>query len=119
MRGKKQKRKPRSQGARSRTKGHSFERAIAIRLREIFPDAKRHLEYQCDEANGVDISGTGPYLFQCKKLKKYAPVTCIQEIKHDPDFDIPVLVTAADREEPMAVLPFSELLILLKAVKSK
>ena len=47
-------------GRKSRDKGHNFERQIARELREVgFPEARRHLEYQDGEANGVDIQGFG------------------------------------------------------------
>jgi len=98
-------------GASQRIKGVQFERKVASQLRRIFPEAKRHLEYQDGEAYGMDIANTGEYAFQCKKHKKYVSINTIKEIKCDL---IPVLVTAADREEVMAVLPFDELLRLLE-----
>ena len=57
----------------TRTKGHSFERKIAKDLREsnIYPDAKRHLEYEKGAALlGIDIVNTGKWLIQCKKGKQ-------------------------------------------------
>ena len=99
-------------GKSQRTKGHSFERKVAAQLREIFPDAKRHLEYQDGEAYGVDIANTGPFAIQCKKHRNYVSITKIFEVKDDSK--IPVLVTAGDRLEAMAVLPFNEFLRLVK-----
>ena len=91
----------------ARRKGHQFERDVAIKLREIFPAAKRQLEYQIDDCVGVDIANTGRYKIQCKKLKKYAPITAIDEIKCDEHLgDIPVLITAGDKQRAVAVLPF-------------
>lgn len=111
--------RPKNAGRRARSKGHSFEREIAIRLREIFPGARRHLEYQDSEANGVDIAETAHFRIQCKKLKQYAPVTTIDEIVHDRFFgEVPILVTAADSRPAMAVLPFDDLLALLKRFKA-
>ena len=101
-------------GKLSRTKGLSFERQIAIKLREIFPNARRHLEYQSEEANGVDLVNTGAFRIQCKKLKKYAPITCIEEVVCDPVMgDIPVLITAGDNKPAMAVLPLDDFLKLI------
>ncbi len=97
----------------SRTKGHSFERNVAIALRHLFPDCRRHLEYHAREANGVDLIETGPYRFQCKKKKKYASVSTIKEIQCNRETEIPVVVTAGDNEEWMAILPFSELVKLI------
>lgn len=102
-------------GKSARTKGHSFERFVAIKLREIYPNARRQLEYQIDDCNGVDISGTGQFKFQCKKLKKYASINAIKEIQCETILgEVPILVTAGDHETVMAVLPFEELLRLLK-----
>lgn len=108
--------KPKNAGRRARSKGHSFEREVAKLLRPLFPEARRHLEYQDAEANGVDLVNTGPFRFQCKKLKKYAPITTIGEIQCDPlSGEIPVLVTAGDGQPPMAVLPFDDFLRLARA----
>lgn len=101
-------------GKWSRTKGHSFERRIAALLRQVFPNAKRHLEYQDGEAFGVDIANTGHYRIQCKKHRCYVSINTIDEVEHDALFEVPVLVTAADGKPAMAVLPFDELLRLLK-----
>lgn len=101
-----------------RRKGHSFERWVANQLKTIFPDAKRHLEYQACEANGVDVVGTHPYLVQCKRNKAYAPITAIKEVQVCPiEGGVPILVTKGDNMEPMAVLPFDELLRLIRLEK--
>lgn len=103
-------------GKRSRRKGHSFERDVAIALRGLYPKAKRQLEYQEDECVGVDIANAGPFKIQCKKLKKYAPIKYIEEVKCDRTLgDIPILITAGDGEEAMTVIPFEEFLRLVKA----
>jgi len=91
-------------GKSSRTKGHGFERKVAGMFRELgFPGAKRHLEYQGEEANGIDLDGTGRFKVQCKKHKKYVPVGTIKEVQAKGD-DIPLLITAGDNQEPMVVL---------------
>lgn len=101
-------------GASSRRKGHQFERDIAIMLRDIFPGARRQLEYHEDDCKGVDILGTGHFKFQCKKTKNYVSVNTIKEIQFDPTFEVPILVTAADRKESMAILPLCDLLNLIR-----
>lgn len=102
-------------GAHSRRKGHQFERDVAIALREIYPNARRQLEYHEDDCAGVDIVNTGPFRIQCKKLKKYAPISCIEEVVHF-DFlgEIPVLITAGDNKPPLAVIPLDVFLDLIK-----
>lgn len=102
-------------GKLSRTKGHSFEREIAIALRGIFPEARRHLEYQDAEANGVDLVNTGKYFIQCKRGRKYASLTAIKEVQCDEALgDVPVLVTKGDNERILVALPLEEFLNLIK-----
>jgi len=52
----------------SRTKGHGFERTMAVRLRKIFPDVStsRFRGALWWDIAGVDLTGTDPYNFQCK-----------------------------------------------------
>lgn len=102
-------------GKRSRTKGHSFERWVALQLQAVFPRAKRKLEYQVDECQGVDIENTGVFRIQCKAYKDYAPISKIFEVQYRGG-EIPILVTKGDRKEPMAVIPFMKLVRLLGEV---
>jgi len=107
-------------GKGCRTKGHSFERWVSEQLRKVFPDAKRHLEYQAREADGRDIDNTGSYLFQCKRNRKYASLSKIKEVQIDPiEGGVPVLVTKGDNEEPLACLPFSHFVKLLAIEKAR
>ena len=102
-------------GKKSRTKGHSFELWCAKKLRKVFPDAKRHLEYQQSEATGTDLTGTGRYLIQCKRMKRYAPLKAISEVKVCPiEGGVPILITKGDHLDPLVAMPFSEFLRLLK-----
>lgn len=95
---------------RSRTKGHGFEREIAILLRPLFPHAKRKLEYQFQEAQGVDLDGTGPFVIQCKRSKKTVPMSAINEIKVA---GVKVLISKVDHEPIYATLEFSDLIKIL------
>jgi hypothetical protein len=114
MRIKKPSKKRSSAGRRSRTKGHSFERELAIMLRPLFPNARRHLEYQDQEANGVDLVETGDFRFQSKKCKAYVSINTINEITADRLLgEVPVLVTAADHKPAMAVLYLDDLIALM------
>lgn len=105
-------------GKWSRRKGHDFEREVAQALRVVFPGARRQLEYHARDARGIDIQETGEFRFQCKRLEKYASVNTIEEIQCDRVFgDVPVLVTAGNGKEWMAVLPFDDLLRLIQAAQ--
>lgn len=86
-----------------------------MKLRKAFPQVKRHLEFQKQEARGIDLDNTGDYRIQCKKLKKYAPISCIEEVQcHDWLGEIPVLITAADDKPPLAVIPLHEFIRLVE-----
>lgn len=99
----------------NRTKGHTFERKCAEELRHIFPKARRLLEYHGEDCNGVDLLHTGRYKFQCKKKKGYVSVNTIKEIGHDASLnEVPILITAPDDGQAMAVLPWADLLVLLE-----
>jgi len=104
-------------GKLSRRKGHQFERETATALRLVFPKARRHLEYQDAEANGCDLVETGAYKFQCKRGRKYASITAIEEVQTSWLGEVPVLVTQADNKKPMAVIPFDCLVALLACEK--
>lgn len=108
--------KKKRSGAYSRRKGHSFERAIAIELRALgFTGARRQLEYHEADANGVDIQGALPFLFQLKKCKNYVSVNTIKEIQDDDPLKIPVLITAGDNLPAMAVVSWENLKTLIRA----
>jgi len=96
-------------GKRSRTKGHSFEREIAKRFREVgYKGAKRHLEYQGCEANGEDIDGVEPFRVQCKRNKKYCSLTKILEIQDQSG--IHLLVTKGDNLPAMVCMKLDDFL---------
>lgn len=101
-------------GKMARQKGLNFEREIAIALRLVFKEARRHLEYQDAEANGVDLINTGPYRIQCKRGRKASSVSAIKEVQCDEAMgEVPVLITQGDHERILAVLPFEEFLRLI------
>lgn len=98
----------------ARTKGHSFERLIARYFQFCgYPKAQRQLEYQIDQAQGIDLANTGHFKIQCKKTKKYVSINTIQEVKLKEPDDCPVLIAQGDRQEPMAVLPLDHFLTLV------
>lgn len=103
-------------GNRNRNKGHSFERLVAARLKDVFPEAKRHLEFQVQEAKGYDLDNTGRLKIQCKAYKKYAPISYIHEVSTESKTDIPVLVTKGDREKPVAVLFLDDFIDILRDI---
>lgn len=98
-------------GKTSRTKGHSYEREIVKRFKKLFPNARRHLEYQSSEATGDDIAGTGPLRIQCKRGKRYSSIGKIKEIQGD--HGIHCLVTKGDREKDIICLYLDDFIAIL------
>lgn len=70
----------------SRRKGHQFERDFAqdLRDRKIDLNAKRHLEYQKQEAKRYDIDDRTFWQFQCKCGKN----PDVWEICKEPDINL-------------------------------
>ena len=106
-------------GKTNRRSGHSFEREIANDLKEIFPGARRRLEYHKEDGGqGIDLINTGKYKIQCKNRKTYTSVNTINEVKCDFD-EVPILITRAKRQGTMAVLPWKDLLNLLETTEKQ
>lgn len=109
------KRSKQAQGRMSRRKGHQFEREVAVALRVVFPRARRHLENHEDDATrGADLMYTGCYRIQCKRGRKYASLSAINEVQADPLLgEVPLLVTQGDNEIPLVAMPLAEFIYLL------
>jgi len=92
-----------------RTKGHSFERRIAQDMIECgFKEARRQLEYNAQDANGIDLQETGRFKIQCKAMKKQPNIVSVmKEIKCLED-DIPVVVFKVDNSGTFATLRWSD-----------
>ena len=83
-------------GKSQRTKGHNFEREIARELREIFPDARRGLQYQ-DGSQCADVEGT-PFHVECKRGIKPNPRAAMEQALSDArKGQIPLDVVKDDR----------------------
>lgn len=103
-------------GKRVRRRGLSFERDVAniFKAKSIFKDAKRHLEYQADEAAlGIDIVNVGDFAPQCKRGKKYAQPNKIFEVLKTDD-NIPLLISKADNSPVLVTLDFEKFLELVE-----
>jgi hypothetical protein len=101
-------------GASSRTKGHNFEREVAKQLREIYPDARRGLQYQ-DGTGCPDVVGT-PFHVECKVGKKPNIRAALRQAKNDCKDDslVCIAVTREDRKEPTVTLDWTHFLEILK-----
>jgi len=105
-------------GASSRTKGHQWEREVAILLRPIYPQARRGLSQTRDGSDVPDVDGT-PFFVECKKGKRTNPRAALEQAadaahtKGDPR--PPVAICYDDRERPVAMMYLGDWLDLVGA----
>ena len=101
-------------GKSSRTKGHNFERQVAIDLRDIYPDARRGLQYQ-DGTGCADVVNT-PFHVECKVGKKPNIRAALKQAKNDcqDKNKVPIAVVKDDRKEPMVTLDWVQFLEIIK-----
>jgi hypothetical protein len=95
-------------GASQRNKGHNFEREVAAELREIFPDARRGLQYQ-DGIGVADVVNVGPFHVECKRGAKPNPRAALEQAIGDarPGM-VPIAVIRDDRAEAFCVLRWDD-----------
>ena len=109
-------------GKSSRRKGANYEREVAALFKEMgWPDAKRHLEYQSDEAEeGRDLDGTQPLAIQAKCWAKTPSISAIEEILTTEEYPIPLAILKRSKtgEKPLevAVMFLSDFKMLLSAL---
>jgi len=98
-----------------RTKGLAFERFIANELKIIFPEIRRQLEFQVQDAKGVDLQNSGVFKIQCKKYADYVSISTINEAQYNNLLgEMPVLISAGTNKEPMVVMRFEDWIELIK-----
>ena len=95
-------------GKASRRKGANYEREVANLFKEMgWSDAKRHLEYQSEEAaEGRDIDGTQPFAIQAKCWAKTPSITAIEEIELSEEYTVPLAILKRSKvgEQPLEVV---------------
>jgi len=112
-------------GKSSRRKGANYEREMAALFRELgWPDAKRHLEYQSDEAEeGRDLDGTQPFAVQAKCWGKTPSISALEEILTTEEYPIPLAILKRSKigEQPLevAVMRLDDFKMLLSALLDK
>lgn len=93
-----------------------FERTVAEKMRTVFPNAKRHLEFQSQEAKGVDLDHTGPFQVQCKALHASPNVPKVfSEFTDLSQEQIPVIAFKVDGKGTYMAFRFDDALRLMKA----
>lgn len=104
----------------ARRKGANYEREIARVFKELgWEEAKRHLEYQSDEAEeGRDLEGTWPFGVQAKCWAKTPSITAIEEITKSEEYPIPLAILKRSKvgEQPLevAVMHLEHFVILVE-----
>ena len=98
-------------------KGKSFEREIAIKFREKYPDAKRGYQFR-DGADAPDVI-VGDWWIECKRSTrntnpKAAIAQAVEAIAAAKSDKKPIAVTKDDRSEILVTLFLSDFLELLK-----
>ena len=108
------------QGKANRRKGINFELKICKKLRKLFPDVKRNLEFQ---GGSADIF-VGNLAIQCKNLQDYPSINTFNEIPQIPHIEMGegtgvkkwkrrILITKAKRKPAMVVMELDTFINLL------
>ena len=111
-------------GKLSRNKGKAYENHVAQAFRQIgFAEAKRHLEYQADEApSSRDLDGTQPFAVQIKCWRRTPTLSALEEIQPDAGYPVRMAVlkrtrNAASATLEVAVVDFDVMLKILRLLK--
>lgn len=102
-------------GKASRTKGHSFEREMARVFRDLFPDARRGLQYR-EGTDAPDVEGT-PFHIECKVGKRPNIMAAYAQAKSATDGRPVVVVTKRDRCETLVTVNLQYFLEILSGVR--
>jgi len=104
----------RKRGKANRIKGHSFERKIAIELREIYPEAKRGYQARGGTSAAPDVDGT-PFFIECKKGKRTNIKAAWKQALDNTDGRPPIAITKDDNQVTMVTMSLVTFKLLTKA----
>ena len=112
-------------GKTSRRKGAAYERHLANLFKNIgYPDAKRHLEFQGQEAEeGRDLDGTQPLAIQAKCWKSTPSIEAINQIVPSEEYPIRVAILKRTQSKgrpglEVAVLDLDTFLAMVQFIES-
>lgn len=104
----------------SRQKGKRIERYFANTLKDIFPNIRRNAGIQA-QSGGVDLEETGCFDFEVKGGKAYNIVkirNMIDQVQEEgSDHNYKVVLVKPEREDPYAIIPYTDFLDLLNTLK--
>lgn len=107
-------------GRAARVKGHSWEREIAIRLRDVDPTARRNVEET--QIASVDIKTALPLGIQAKCLARWSitPHAIYEQAKGGTlPYDTPVGIVKINNKEPLVIMSFEDWLLMIKKIYGK
>jgi len=90
----------------SRRKGHNFERATAIALKELWPEAKRGQQYVSGNEQ-PDVDGT-PYWVECKCGKRTNIKAAVKQATEASDGRPIVVISKNDREPVLVTMLYGD-----------
>ena len=92
-------------GKSARRKGHNYENVIARLFETMGFPAKRHLEYQSEEAaDGRDLDGTQPFAVQAKCWGRTPSVSAIEQVTPNGEYPIPMAFLKRTRKKGQSTL---------------
>jgi len=97
-----------------RNKGLSFERDTVNYWKDVFPKAERAMVGSSYDNAGCDIRNMGNFTVQCKRYAKYVNPSVLHTIS--PMGAIPIVVTKADRQEPLIIIKQSDFKEIIKDI---
>ena len=112
-------------GKTSRRKGRAYEQEISRLLRDsgIDPDAKRHLEFQYQEAvEGRDIDTALPFAIQCKHWKSTPSISSMEQIQTSDEYPFRMCILKRSQKKgvtglEVAVVDLHVMLVMLRMLK--
>jgi hypothetical protein len=103
-------------GKSQRTKGHAWERAVAIHFRELYPEAKRGVDQSQAGGHSPDVDET-PFWIECKvgaRPNLMAALRQAEARKNKSDRRPSLVAAKQDREEPTVTMRLVDFMRLLK-----
>jgi len=104
-------------GRLSRRKGKTYERHVANRLKEVYPDAARGLGQERSGGEVADVRGIPGWWVQCKHGAQVNVWTAMlqarDEIEMSKTIVKPIVIARRNRSEDVAVLALGDFIALL------
>jgi hypothetical protein len=94
------------------TKGKNFEREVAAKLREVYPEARRGLAQPRSGDETPDVDGT-PFWVECKVGQRINVQAALSQATDATDGRPPLAVCKVDREPATATMLLSDFINLV------